>query len=179
MFNLIPENLKATIIREYSGRRLIVWFAGFALLCIALFIFLLPTYIHVVFEEKDLLTQTEFLKDSAQFKKADDIVRVITETNEQLRVVSTPSYNTTPVSAIEKIILSKNTNIRITDIQYTQIVEEEGSKVSVAGIANTRDSLRQFVSSLEAVEVFSQVTLPVSNFAKDRDIDFSVNLTVK
>jgi len=179
MFNLIPDNLKATIIREYSGRRLIVWFAGFTMLCIALYVFLLPTYIHVVFEEKDLLNQTELLKDSAQFKKADDIVRVITETNEQLRVVSTPSYNTTPVSAIEKIILSKNTNIRITDIQYIQPAEQEETKVSIAGIANTRDSLRQFVSSLEEVEVFSEVTLPVSNFAKDRDIDFLINLTVK
>lgn len=178
MFNLIPDNLKADIIREYAGRRLIVWFAGFTLLCVSLFVFLLPTYIYVFFEEKNLLSQSELLKDSAQFKKADDVVKVITETNEQLRVVASVPYTTTPISALEKVITAKNPPIRIADIEYSQS-PNGSSTISVRGVAGTRDSLRQFVASLEAVDVFTAATLPVSNFAKDKDIEFSISVTVK
>ena len=46
-------------------------------------------------------------------------------------------------------------------------------------MAKDREVLRGFVKALEEEPYFERVEIPVSNFVKDRDIEFSLEIGVK
>jgi hypothetical protein len=127
------------------------------------------------FEEQNVIAEAEVVKKSNQFEKADEVVGAIQETNEQLRAFMLEAGSVQYIGAIEKIIQVKNTAIRITDIQY-KTVTATSSLITLEGNADRRDALKEFVTELENITGFTDVVLPVSNFAKDRDIDFTISL---
>ncbi len=176
MFNLIPETLKEKIIKDYTERRVVVWLFGVCVLMGTFFIFLLPTYTHVFFEEQNTLGDAERIKNSVQFKKADQVAQTIKETNTQLKVLEQENRSVNPINSIQQIIGTKNAAIRIYEIEYTEI-KATSSIVVIKGVADRRDALRQFVTNLESIKGFSNIELPVSNFVKDKDIDFTISIT--
>lgn len=175
MFNLIPHTLKERIIKDYKGRRVTVVFFGVVCLIVILFIFISPTYGYLFFEEQNVIAEAETMKKSDQFQKADQVVAAIKETNEQLRALSLDVRSVQPIQAVERVVQAKNTSIHITDIQYKEVTATS-SILILQGKADRRDSLKQFITNLQSISGFSDVTLPVSNFAKDKDIDFSVSM---
>lgn len=175
MFNLIPHIIKQRILQDYRARRVIVILAGFVLLVCVLFVFISPSFGYLFFEEKNVIAEAEAIKKSDQFKKADEVLKAIKETNEELRVLSTEIRSAQPTPAIEQIIKAKNQFIHITEIQY-KVVHATSSLVTIGGKADRRDALKKFVVDLEGVPGFLDVFLPVSNFAKDKDIDFTVSI---
>ncbi len=59
MFNLIPDSVKEKILKDYQRRRGVVWLFMTAVLSIVVLIFLLPTYVHVFFEVKNVSAGSE------------------------------------------------------------------------------------------------------------------------
>ena len=55
-------------------------------------------------------------------------------------------------------------------------INDEKKSLFVGGIASDRDSLIDFTESLKTINDFSAVNLPVSNLAKNKDIDFNIEL---
>ena len=75
-------------------------------------------------------------------------------------------------------LLSKKTkDIYIKELAYTSLGETK-AKITLVGTGATRESLVFFVKKLEESKFFEKVDLPISNFTRDRDINFSINLTV-
>ena len=177
MFNLIPDGVKEKILKDYRGRRGVVWLFTFLLLSTMVLIFLLPSYTYVSLEEKNMRTDVEVVRNSFQLKKVDDVVEAIKETNEQLRALSSAKNPIKTSEILEKALKAKNSSIHVTEIEYIE-AKTSSSTVLLKGIADKRESLREFINRLEAVEGFVKVELPVSNFAKDKNIDFSVNITL-
>ncbi|MHB1316891.1 MAG: hypothetical protein ACYCZW_03510 [Minisyncoccota bacterium] len=177
MFNLIPTFLKKEIRSDYKGRRIIMWLGGFLMVIITSYFFLLPGYINVFFEEKNASTESKVIKDSTTFVKADEIAKTIVEINEQLKTLSLVTDSVEPISPIEKIISTKNLFIHINEIEYRELTATT-STIILTGVADKRDALREFVSNLELVDGFSGVILPVSNFAKDKDIEFTISINL-
>lgn len=177
MFNLIPDSVKEKILKDYQERRVVVWLCAFLLLSIMIVIFLLPTYVHVFSEEKNIRADVEVVKNSLQLKKADDVVGTIKATNELLKALSPAKSQIRTSEILEKALGVKNAAIHITDIEYME-TKTSSSTVLLKGIADKRESLREFVTALEGTKGFAKVELPVSNFAKDKNIDFSINITL-
>ncbi len=175
MFNLIPDSVKEKILKDYQRRRGVVWLFMTAVLSIVVLIFLLPTYVHVFFEVKNVSASVEIVKSSLQLKEADEVVGTIKKTNEQLRTLFSASSSFKTSEIVERALKAKNSFIHITDIEYIE-TKIGSSTLQLRGIADRRESLREFVTTLESIESFEKVELPVSNFAKDRDIDFSVTI---
>lgn len=177
MFNLIPNTLKEKILKDYKGRRVIVLLFGLVCFICMLFVFISPSFGYLFFEEKNVIAEAEVMKQSDQFKTADEVVTTIKETNEQLRTLSLEVRPVAPIGAIEKIVKVKNQYIHITEIQYKE-VNATSSTVVLQGKADKREALKDFVTSLQGLSGFSDVVLPVSNFAKDKDIDFTISMKI-
>lgn len=177
MFNLIPDSVKEKILKDYQERRVVVWLFALFLLSVTIVIFLLPAYVHVFFEEKNIRADVEIVKNSLQLKKADDVVGTIKATNELLKALSPAKSHVRTSEIIEKTLGAKNAAIHITDIEYME-TKTSSSTVLLKGIADKRESLREFVNTLEGTEGFAKVELPVSNFAKDKNIDFSITISL-
>jgi len=68
------------------------------------------------------------------------------------------------------VIKNKSESIKIEGLFFS----EKG--LTVTGIASTRDTLLRFQRDLEKEPDFSDVTLPVSNFAQDQNIKFTITI---
>lgn len=175
MFNLIPDTLKQRILKDYKERRIIVLLFVCVLFIVMLFILISPSFGYLFFEEQNVIAEAEVVKKSNQFEKADEVMDVIQSTNEQLRVFMLEISSIQSIEAVEKIVSAKHTGIYIDNIQY-KLLTATSSLITVEGKASRRDTLREFVTKLENIEGFTDVVLPVSNFVKDRDIDFTISL---
>lgn len=177
MFNLIPQSLKVYILTDYKERRLIAILIGVVFLVCVAFVFLAPSLGYLFLEEKNVLAEVDAMKSLDQFKKVDEIETSIKTTNDQLQALLTEVSVVDPIKAIERVIQVKNTGVHITDMQYQEITATSSSLV-LRGTADKRDALKQFMTNMQGLSGFTDVVLPVSNFSKDKDIDFSITATI-
>ena len=76
---------------------------------------------------------------------------------------------------INEIVLQKMPDIKINQISYDNSTAA-GKKISIHGIASNRERLLLFRRALEDDIAFKKVDLPISNFVKGSNIEFSLNL---
>lgn len=81
-----------------------------------------------------------------------------------------------PTLFIEQVLKEKGAGVALTNLKWSNTKD---ATLTVSGLARDRQSLLAFESRLNASGNFSEVTLPVSNLAKERDIDFQVKLSLK
>lgn len=79
------------------------------------------------------------------------------------------------VKVINAILLKKRPDVKITQIIYKND-EKNGSRIDLAGIASSREVLLLFRQALEDSPDFKNIILPISNFVKGSNIDFSLSL---
>ena len=76
------------------------------------------------------------------------------------------------------VILSKKTPaISINQFGYTSLGKNTAT-MSIGGISQTRESLVSFVKSLNESGIFESVDSPISNFTKEKNIDFLITLAI-
>jgi hypothetical protein len=87
-----------------------------------------------------------------------------------------------PTEVYERILKSKPKGVTINRFIYTPNVSvgvtNEPTTVDLSGIANTRAELLKFNDSLKMDKAFKSVNIPLSSFAKDRAIEYSVKLII-
>jgi len=104
--------------------------------------------------------------------------KIIKDTNALIRHLK-PA--TAPVRFSELIYELDNiadSGVKLTQFTFQEGDEEKLANVAVAGIASTRVSLSEFRDDVESHPLFESVELPISNLVKDRDITFSMIVSV-
>ena len=81
------------------------------------------------------------------------------------------------VPYLESVLKQKNGLIKINSITYT-VIDIKSSQLNIDGVSGNRETLRDFVKTLESSGKFETVDIPVSNYAKDKDLVFSIKLTI-
>lgn len=79
------------------------------------------------------------------------------------------------LKVINAIILKKSSDIKITQILYEN-TEVQSKKISITGLAPSREALLQFRLALGDSPAFKSIDLPISNFIKGSNIQFSLSL---
>ncbi len=178
MFNVLPDILKKEIAAEYRFR--LITTVCFFVLCIqiAIVVLLLPPWMFTFYKEKDAQGQISFLQQSPDSQNAEALKNVISSTNHKINIIHTTLVYPEIVPLLNNVLLYKNEKVRINNFHYTT---DGAGKVSVVvgGIATTRESLVSFVKKLQDSGMYSSVDLPVSNLAKDKDIEFRMTLSIK
>lgn len=175
MFNLLPNQSKKIISKDYFLRRYSVVLGVVIFFEIWLIVFLFPSLVTSYFKEKDLLYQVDSVKGSNVAKDAGLISDVIVSTNTKLGLYENEFDYPQIVPIIKDILSYKTQSISFTDFMY-EFTGTSTATISVRGRALTRESLVSFVRNIEDSNIFKEVDLPVSNLAKDRNIDFTVSL---
>lgn len=178
MFNLLPDNLKEKIRSEYYLRLIVVVFVFVIGIQVSFLIFLFPSWLISMEKEKEIISQSEISGKSLQDSQIDLVNSAINTINAKLRVINTTLEYPRVVSLIDSILSQKTGSIHIDGITYISQGVTTG-KMVIAGTSTTRESLVVFAKKLEESRLFSSVDLPISNFAKDKDIDFSISMTIK
>jgi len=175
MFNILPDTFKASIIKEYHKRRLVVWLCAVCVLQISFLIFLMPSYIYLVFKEKGLeADQMQTASVQSQTASTSSIA-LIQNTQKTLSTLARDLPHGSVHEVLAELVSLKGSSITFKEIS-TSMQTATISGVTVQGIATTREALLALTERLQSDSMFSNIVLPVSSFAKDSNISFSLTM---
>ena len=176
MFNLLPENLKKEIKSNYRFRLVAVALLLLIFLQFTTLIFMLPSWISSYYREKDEGSQEQKMNQSLSSADIASIDSQIKTINSRIKILNSALNYPHLIPYINLILGQKTNAIKLSTIDFN--LNSSNVTISLNGISDTRDSLLAFVKVLQATGQFKNVDLPISNFAKDKNINFSLNLII-
>ncbi len=177
MINLIPKEEKKENAKVFYGRLLILFLFMLGLSIFIGFVSLLPAYFISSAKYTDTNQKLETQKNEPLPSPSEEALAIVESLNLKLKLVENIQDNQFVVSKriIDAVISNKMPDIKITDIAYVND-PSNGKKVNIEGTAPSREILLSFRLALEKDQSFKQVDLPISNFVKGSDIQFSLSL---
>ncbi len=176
MINLIPPVVRKAVVTEYWVRVLSVWFLIFSVVNIVIFLFALPVYILVTSQvETYAQSATEAAERVSDYDlSAGALVRANMAAQKVFELRDVKYFS----EAIKQIESLQGVDITIDGFVFGR-KEKSLAPVILTGEANTRQALADFRDRLIKQENVSEVILPISNLAKDKDIKFSLSVAFK
>ena len=175
MINLIPPAARKSVVREYWLRVISVWLFLLGTGCLIVSVLLLPTYMLVRGQTVTLGGQA--LATADKTASYDASIAALVKASTQAAFLKAGA-STTPFSGYLKIIESlSTTGISVNSVSYTH-VSATVDKMTISGVAQTREGLAMFRDALEASPEFVSVVLPIASLAKATDVLFSMDMTL-
>jgi Tfp pilus assembly protein PilN len=174
MFNLLPEKDKENILKEYSTRRTIILFMFVSTLGLIASTAFLPAYIVSRAEVAETENQIKQIKESPLFAESEKMHTALAQANTKISILSKENGVMQISEVIALAVKGNGQAIRVTGFSFQK--NKGKSKLMITGMARDRESLSNFVKELEKEKRFETVNLPVSNFTKDRNAEFSIDI---
>lgn len=176
MINLIPPHAKSSIVREYWFRVVSVWLFILSAVTLIIAALLIPVYVLITTQIAAYAESAEVaisevnkfdLSSAALVRASQDAVKIV-------KMQDDPRFT-------EYITLFQSLENRAVSIHRYEF-SLEGDTIApiiIAGTAETRQALADFREALLTNERIATVVLPISNLAQDKDIDFTITVTMK
>jgi len=182
MINLLPPEEKKGILLEEKKKIVItIWvLVLFFLFCFILILFSIKFYIQGQIESQRIILQQvekEFKQSGVQ-----DLQEKINSANLTLTKLGNFYQNKIYcVKILEKIskALPQGTYLTNLSVDYIDTEEESGFRISLSGLAPTREVLFDFKKNLEEEKDFKEVYFPPVNWVEPVDIDFTVSFKMR
>lgn len=176
MINLIPSAFKRNVTIEYWTRVLSVGIFILSGILIASTLLLLPVYVRINSQIDTFETAAnEALERVSQHDLSSD---TLVKTGARARLLL-ELRNEMKFSAIITLLQEMETSqVHIESIDLSRVDSEIGP-IQLTGKALTRQSLANFRTALLARPEIDSVLLPISNLAQDKNISFSISVTMK
>ena len=176
MINLIPPSAKKIVVKEYWLRVATIWLfaASFSLaLVLALQI---PVYVLVTDLESSIASQFNSVREQKNnfdeseklIKDANNLITHLSENSDSYQLFSSLVYELDGLAG---------SDVTLTKFSMTRS-EDEIDAINLIGNATDRISLSKFRDDLKKHELIGEVELPISNLVKDKDIVFSMKVTL-
>ncbi len=174
MFNLLPSESKIAIRKEFNLR--LAGLSALALLITLLIaiVLLIPSYLFSKANEKEVLANKGIVEQSLRAQENETLKVDLAQARETLGVLLPTSAPSTSF-VLDKITALKGGGISITKLELIALANST-KQVQISGLASDRDTLLSFKKKLSESKLFSEIDLPVSNFADQTDIEFNMTL---
>ncbi len=177
MINLIPNQEKKKMAKDFYFRLVVMFFVVFGVCLLVALVSFLPSYVASK-QKKDLAATKLALQKATPPPLVDEsTANSIADFNGKLSKIENAQKNTYVVSqkVISQVIVDKIPGITINGITYTAKADNTRS-IHLSGGATSRERLLLFRQALEDDASFKMVDLPISNFVKGSNISFSLDL---
>lgn len=175
MLELLPDVQKKSLKKEYFLRLVVVSLLFLFVAGILFLVFLSPSYFLSVEKGKIVNQEFENIKKSNMDADDEDLQLDIKSSKEMLALLA-PSANEFSIKdLIAKIINKKSSGVIIEGLS-ADYSKNGQYQIVIRGTSKNRELLKSFAENLRGEKEFSDVDLPISNFAKISDIDFNITL---
>ncbi|MBL7045135.1 MAG: hypothetical protein ISR98_00850 [Parcubacteria group bacterium] len=178
MRNLLSQKDKKVIINEYKLRIIIIVLTAIFLTTLIAGTLLVPSYILSNFKFNIIKEHAEIIKKSVEKREQSGSGLILNDTQQKLNILSISEDNVLLSTAFRKILDKRPSGIKINELFYKKQQDNSGAIIT-SGVASKRDILLQFEKDLKKENIFSEVVLPISNLASDRNIEFSISIKGK
>lgn len=175
MINLIPPKAKKSLQMEYWLRVLTTWLFlwSFALVCGASA--LIPAY--VLIESQSSVYEASATEVSQKIADYKSVTTELVRASQQARYVLDERDVASVSSLITLIEELEGSEIQLTNVAVSR-QDKSIAPIQLSGVAVDRQALASFRDALLAQPLFTNVDLPISNLARDKEIPFSITVTV-
>ncbi len=177
MFNVLPENIKREIKSNYRMRLIVVCLLIIIVVQVSALVFMLPSWVSSYYRQKDVANRAEKMNQNLPAIDMTAIDSEIKSTNFKLKILTSTLEYPEIIPYINLILENKTNSIKLNSLTYT-LPNQSSAKFNLNGVADSRDALLAFVKNIQNTGKFKAVDLPISNFAKDKNIRFSLDLTI-
>ncbi len=175
MINLISPDARRRITTEYWVRVITVWLFLLTVAAMLAGAFLLPPYMLVTSQVRSFVAEAEAAK--ALVANGDGTARALIIASDQARLLIDAERTLRFTAIIDELVQVVDEGIVVREYNFLRTASGV-APVQVGGVAETRQSLAAFRDALLAQPLVTAVDLPISSFAKDRDIQFLITLTI-
>lgn len=133
-----------------------------------------PSFISAYTEEHLQLDTVASLKESKDTSESTRIQKELQADSAKITVLSQVAGTVRPSSIISRVVEVRGT-VRISSIVLTE-VSTTTAVIVMQGVAPTREALVSFKTRLEALSPGNKVDLPISGFARSKDLPFSLKV---
>lgn len=176
MVNLIPPSAKKSVAVEYWLRVITVWSIIATTVAVLFTLTFLPVYVLV--DTKIGVYQESAALASQKLASFEAVSQELTRSTEQARLLRASNNETSLYSIIELFDMLENNGIELSQITVAKVQGSGLAPVLLSGTARDRQALADFRDRLLEQEAVDAVDFPISNLAKDRDIVFSITVTM-
>ena len=177
LIHLLPRERRRAFLQDYFFRLGTVVALLLTILVVVHGILFSPSYFNLeqskANEQAHLNAITERLASSGDQEIVGRLATLDRETEHLSKISAAPSA----VGNVRAIILLPRSGITLTSFSFTPPFGKSPGQMRVSGTAASRDSLRRYQSTLATLPGISGADLPISAYAKESDIPFTVTLS--
>ena len=178
MLNLLPQKQKVQLKKEYFLRRVIVGLELLLVVLVISLILLTPSYFLTRIRAEEASVELESVRRQLDSRLPPaEMVREISNGVRDAGALR-PLANQRSAYELIRIFESRPITIKISEIEFSAPAAGQ-AQILVKGVAADRESLTAFGRTLEGRAEFQTVNVPVSNFVKEKNIDFLMTITLK
>jgi hypothetical protein len=175
MYKLLTAEQEERVRKEYNTHRLIIILTMLIGVALTGLVGMFPSYILTMVREREVGVRAATIDMSESRKEETELRNWLVETNRNLTIMS-PSLDIDKVTPIfYSVIALKPAGISLNTLNWTKIKSKV--LININGVAKDRQTLISFEKAINGSGKFSEVVLPISNLAKDKDIDFKLTLS--
>jgi len=177
--NLLPLERQRALSREYFLRLGVVVIVLITVLIIVAGLLLLPTYLYLTksaVTKQVHLTNVESILSSSN--EAELSVR-LTALSRDAAILSALEDTPSASAILRSALAVPRVGITVTSLAYTPAEKGTPGTLGISGVAATRDALRAYQLALQKDPLAAAANLPVSAYAKDTNISFTIIVTLE
>ena len=170
MTRIIPEQLNKTLKKEYTLRFFSVLF-----FVLFLVIFLSLTFVSSTYLLLHLYEKAYVKNGSNTSNETTQLYQQVTQKTEDLYALSskiTIDKKISTVDVAQKIFEKGGEGITIQSIEMLS-----DSKITLRGVANTREGILAFQNRMQQDPMFKDFSIPVESLARQKDVSFNLTFT--
>lgn len=176
--DLLSPERRAALARGYFLRLGTVSALFATALVIAAAALLAPTY---VFLARSIAAREARLASmKAAFASSDDaaLSARLSAIKDDADALSALEHSPSVSATVRSALAVSRAGVALSGFEYAPPAAKRPGSLTISGTAATRDALRGYQLALENAPFASSVSLPVSTYAKDKDIPFTITVTL-
>jgi Tfp pilus assembly protein PilN len=176
--NLLPENRQRALRRGYFLRLGVVVIIFLILLTCAAAVLLLPTYIFLTESARTKEFRLESVESAVSSQDESALSTQLSTISDDYKILGMLAETPSVSATIRAVLAISRPGITLSGFSYSLADDKNSNILTISGIAATRDALRSYQLALQSAPFVTSADLPVSVYAKDTDIDFTITVTL-
>ncbi len=176
--NLLPSDRLSAFSRGYLLRVVVVATVLLTTLALAAAALLIPTYVYLTgsegAKEKQLSNVESTLVPAEDAALSSRLTLLANNASTLVALSKVPSVS----SILRATLAVSRAGVTLSGFSYTPATEKKVATLTISGSAATREALRNYQLALQDAPFARAAALPVSAYAKDSDIAFTITVTL-
>ena len=176
--DLLPEERRAQLRQAYFFRLGTVVVMLTACLVVSAAVLLIPTFVFLTNAVEAKTTRLAGMNAGLSSTEEASLAAKLTTLSNDDAALGALGATPSATKIMSQVLSVSRPGIRLSALAYTPRAGKTAGIVTLDGIALTRDALRSYQLALQGAPFAASADLPVSAYAKDSDIDFTITITL-